>query len=232
MSETKNIPKHIGLIMDGNRRWAKERGLSTLMGHRKGAEVLRQVSREFFDSGVKNLSLYVFSTENWKRTQEEVDYLMRLIREFMKSHIEEAMRDNIRVLVLGSREGLNDKVLEIIEKTEEQTAKNTEGRLILCINYGGRQEIIDAVQAAAKNGAEMEKLEIEQLSGQMYGGDLVPDLDLIVRTSGEQRLSGFMLWRSAYAEFIFVDKFWPDFDKNDAKAVLSEYSKRKRRFGK
>ncbi len=232
MSKSENIPNHIGLILDGNRRWAKDNGLSSHMGHRKGAEVLRQVSREFLDKGVCNLSVFLFSVENWNRYEKEVSFLMNLLKEFMNNYLEEAMGENVRVLVLGSREALNKPLLATIDKVEKQTEKNSRATVSLCINYGGKQEIVDALKAIVDSGVQSDEIDEELVSKSIYGGELVPDLDMIVRTSGEKRLSGFMIWRAAYAELMFVDKHWPDFDIEDVDKVLKEYSNRKRRFGK
>lgn len=229
MPETNTaVPRHLGIILDGNRRWAKEHGLKTLEGHQKGAEVFRDIVYAAVDRGIEFISAYVFSTENWKRTQEEVSYLMRLVVRVTESYLEEFHEHGIKVLILGSREGLDKKVMASLDKTVEKTASNTKGTVALCFNYGGHAEIIDAIKALPDD--KKADLTPEVFEQYLYASE-VPAVDLVMRTSGEQRTSGFMLWRADYAELMFVDKYWPDFSVADLDGVLADYSKRKRRFG-
>lgn len=230
MTQT-TIPKHVGLILDGNRRWAKANGLPTLEGHRKGADNLRKISEEFFNRGVAFVSAFVFSTENWKRAEKEVGYLMKLITDFLGKYIDDAMEHNIRVVILGSRQKLSSTVLKAIDNAEAKTRNNTKGTLALCLNYGGRQEIIDAVKFIAESNIDPECIDEEYFDQYLYSGRLLPDIDLVVRTSGEQRLSGFMTWRTTYSELLFIDKHWPEVDENDVDDILHEYASRQRRYG-
>jgi undecaprenyl diphosphate synthase len=229
MSATEqSIPRHLGIILDGNRRWAKEQGMKTLEGHQRGAEVFRDIVYAAFDRGIEYVSAYVFSTENWQRTQEEVSYLMGLVVKITEKYLDEFHEKGIKVLILGSREGLDDKVKKSLDQTVEKTASNTRGTIALCFNYGGKQEIIDAIkEVPADKIADLTPDKFEQY---LYAPE-VPPIDLLVRTSGEHRLSGYMLWRSEYAELLFVDKFWPDFSVQDLDTVLDEYNRRTRRFG-
>ncbi len=227
-----NVPEHIGLILDGNRRWAKSKGLPTLEGHRRGAKVLREISKVFFDRGVKVLSAYVFSTENWNRSPQEINYLMKLIIELFKQYSKQAAKENIRIVVLGRQDGLSPKVVDALQKAQQDTADNDGGILALCLNYGGRQEIIDAFKEASKQGIKPEDLDAESFDKYLYSGGLIGDVDLVVRTSGEQRLSNFMTWRSTYSELLFIDKFWPDVQEQDVDQILEEYARRQRRYGK
>ncbi len=228
MSDTAKPLRHLGLILDGNRRWAKAKNLPTLEGHRHGLEVFKDISLEAFDRGVEFVSAYIFSTENWNRTQEEVSYLMGLVLKAVEKHLDTFHDAGIRLVHLGSREGLSDKVLAAIDRSIDKTKQNTKGTLALCFNYGGQQEVIDAANTAIKSGKL--KLTPEDIEQNLYTPD-VPALDLVIRTSGEQRLSGFMLWRSSYAEMLFVEKNWPDLTKEDLHNAIDWYDSRQRRFG-
>lgn len=225
--QTEKTLHHVGLILDGNRRWAKANGKKALEGHRRGAEVFKELSLHLFEQGVEYVSAYIFSTENWQRTTEEVDYLMKLVARAVELHLDEYHKKGIRVVVLGAREGLKDHVRKSIERTEKKTAENTRGTLALCFNYGGRQEIVDAVQALKDSEGEITE---QSITEHLYCPE-VPDVDLIIRTSGEQRLSGFMLWRASYAELAFVDTLWPDMTTEEIDTVLHNYQERERRFG-
>lgn len=225
------IPTHVGLILDGNRRWAKERGLPTLEGHRQGAETFRKISLTAFDRGVKYVSAYTFSTENWQRTEEEVGYLMKLLIKAVEKHLKSFHEAGIKVVVLGRREGLDKNVLKAIEKTEQLTRNNTRGTLALCFNYGGKAEIVDAVKKIVASGAAPNDVDVDTLTANMYSPE-VPEIDLLIRTSGERRTSGFMLYRSEYAELYFTDTMWPDFDESELDKAITDYTQRKRRFGK
>lgn len=225
--DTKNTPIHIGFIVDGNRRWAKEKDLPTLEGHKKGFSKIETIAAKVFNSGIKFASFYVFSTENWQRSQEEVSYLMQLMRTGIGRLSKKMLKNDIRCLVLGSEKNVPEDLLKSIREAEDLTKNCKSGTACFCFNYGGQQEIVDAANKAAKNG----EITIESLSKNLYQPE-VPPVDLIVRTSGEERISGFMLWRAAYSEFIFLKKYWPDINEDDIDEVLKEYQNRQRRFGK
>ena len=227
---TETAPRHIGYIVDGNRRWAKERGLPTIRGHAAGYKVLHEVVQASFDAGVEYVSAYIFSTENWKRSQEEVGKLMNMVIKAAVDDLHIFQENNIKVVILGSRDQLGPKVVQSIESVEQQTAGNTGGTLAVCFNYGGQQEIADACKKIVQSGINADAITPELISEQLYVPE-VPPIDMVVRTSGEQRLSNFMLWRSAYSEFMFMDKLWPDMTKDDVAIILKEYSRRGRRFG-
>lgn len=224
------VPNHIGLILDGNRRWAKQRGLPTLEGHRRGYKILKKITQQAFDSGVNYVSAYVFSTENWNRSKKEVNYLMDLILNIFTSDLEEFKKKNIKITWLGSNKMLSNKIVKAINNTVESTKNNTNGTLALCFNYGGRDEIVDAVKSIVGKGYKSDEINQQIIEKYLYEPS-VPPIDIMVRTSGEQRISNFMLWRIAYSELMFVKKHWPDFSSSDLKLVLSEYNKRQRRYG-
>ena len=224
------LPVHIGFILDGNRRWAKENGLPKLVGHKKGYENLKKIAEECFDRGIKVVSAYIFSTENWKREKAEVDYLMDLALKLFQRDLKELIKKNIRVVVSGSRKRLSEKLILAIEKAEADTAKNTRGTVNICFNYGGQTEIADAIKEMLNSGVKAEEVTTELVRKNLYKPDL-PPVDYIVRTSGEHRLSNFLLWDSAYAELNFVDLHWPAFSSQDLEQVLAEYDRRTRRFG-
>jgi len=225
-----SVPNHLGLILDGNRRWAKERGLQPFEGHRRGYFRLKKIATASFERGVCYVSAFVFSTENWDRSDKEVTYLMDLLRWVCGHEINEMNRRNIRMLFIGTEKGLDASILKMIKKAEIKTADNTGGTLILCLNYGGQQEIADALGSVIRSGVSADKVTPELISRHLYA-PLIPPLDLIIRTSGEQRLSGFMLWSAAYAELKFVLKYWPAFTVADLQAALDDYANRQRRFG-
>jgi undecaprenyl diphosphate synthase len=224
------IPNHIGFIVDGNRRWAKKHGIPTYEGHLAGYNTLHDIAIACSEAGVKYMSLYIFSTENWQRAQEEIKGLMSLILRLFTTDAKILERNNIRVKVLGLREGLDGKIIKAMDKVVERTINNTAGTLCICLNYGGQREIVDAVKKIVHEGHKAEDIDENLIAQNLYGAD-VPPMDLLVRTSGEKRLSNFMLWRAAYSEFIFLNKLWPDMTKDDVTAILKEYSKRSRRFG-
>ncbi|MBQ6510803.1 di-trans,poly-cis-decaprenylcistransferase [Candidatus Saccharibacteria bacterium] len=224
---TENTPVHIGFIVDGNRRWARENNLPTLEGHKKGFSEIETIAEKVFNSGVKFASFYVFSTENWQRSKEEVSYLMQLLRAGIGRLSKKMFKNNIKCLVLGGEKNVPEDLLKSIKEAEELTKDCTGGTACFCFNYGGQQEIVDAANKAAKDG----EITIESLSQNLYKPE-VPPVDLIVRTSGEERISGFMLWRAAYSEFIFLKKYWPDITPDDIDEILKEYKNRQRRFGK
>lgn len=225
------LPTHLGLIVDGNRRWAKEQNLPSIKGHQEGYEVLKEMSLAAINAGIKYVSAFCFSTENWNRSKTEVTYLMKLIVKLLESNLDEMKNNDIRIVHIGSRDGLPKKVLSAIDKAVKETEHHSKGTLALCINYGGQQEIVDATKKLIRHGVDPKRLSIRDFEGAIYEPE-VPPLDLVIRTSGEYRTSGYMLWRAAYAEYAFVDKFWPDFTKQDLKMVLLHYAKRHRRFGK
>jgi undecaprenyl diphosphate synthase len=225
-----SMPRHVGLILDGNRRWAAEHGLPANQGHLQGLETLKKVVKAGFDSGVNYITAYAFSTENWKRTRSEIKFLMSLLLRFVDRDLDQLHKDGVRVVILGSRYGLSKKILKAIEKTEELTKNNQKGVLAVCFNYGGQAELVDAVKAILQARVESTDIDPETISHYLYHPE-VPPLDMIIRTSGEQRLSNFMLWRSEYAELKFVDKNWPDFSPEDLQQALDEYKHRHRRLG-
>lgn len=224
------VPQHIGLILDGNRRWAREKGLPTLEGHRKGYENLKSVARAAFDRGVEYVSAYIFSTENWNRTKEEVDYLMNLAMKIATKDAKKLIKENIKIVVLGIEERVPPKLVKAWRETEEASKNNTGGTLAVCFNYGGQIEITDAVKKIIKSGVEAEEVTPDLIAQNLYQPD-VPPVDLMIRTSGEQRISNFMLWRMAYAEMYFADEHWPAFTVEDLDRALEEYASRSRRFG-
>ena len=219
------LPKHLGFIVDGNRRWARERGLPTLEGHRRGIDLVADIAEECHKQGVKIVSFYIFSTENWNRSKEEVDYLMDLVEKCLKKFIKKCLKNDTRIAFLGTKERLSQNLVKAVEEAEEKTKHCKENILGLCFNYGGKQEIVDA---ANKIDGEVT---IEKLEANLYHPE-IPALDMVIRTSGEERISGFMLWRMAYAEMLFLDKKWPDMAKEDVPKILEEFVGRQRRFGK
>lgn len=222
--------KHLGLILDGNRRWAKEHGLPTLQGHKKGFETLKEIIREAFEvHEIPFVSAYVFSTENWNRTEEEISYLLNMALRVTTNEVKELHKEGIRVRFLGVTDKLSSKLLKAIEEAEDLTKNNTKGTVALCFNYGGQQEIADAANAAMQGGKQ--DLTPEDIEQNLYASDM-PPVDLMIRTSGEQRISGFMLWRMAYAEIAFIKTYWPDFSKKELADVIDDFYGRERRFGK
>ncbi|OYX41056.1 di-trans,poly-cis-decaprenylcistransferase [Candidatus Saccharibacteria bacterium 32-49-12] len=225
-----SVPRHIGYIVDGNRRWAKQHGLPTYEGHLAGYNALKDVALETLRQGVEYMSAYVFSTENWKRSADEVQRLMALTLRILQADIPLFNEHNVRLRVLGSREGVSDKICREIDNAEAATAQNTGGVFAVCFNYGGQLEIVDAVKKLVQSGVDVASISTEAIENNLYAPE-VPAIDVVVRTSGEQRLSNFMLWRSAYSEFIFLKKMWPDMTAADVSEVIKEYSRRQRRFG-
>jgi undecaprenyl diphosphate synthase len=230
MTDTAALPVHVGIVLDGNRRWAKKNGVPDIQGHRQGMDVLKDVSFHAFERGVQYLSAYVFSTENWQRAEEEVNYLMDLTVKAVEKYLDEFHERGVRVVVLGRRKGIRQKVLDAMTRAEEKTKDNTQGTLALCFNYGGREELVDALKHIVAEGFTPNQITADVIAGSLYSPE-IPDLDLLIRTSGEERTSGFMLYRAAYAELYFVDKLWPDFTNKDFDGALDNYAKRERRFG-
>jgi len=227
---TEDLPKHIGFILDGNRRWASQKGLPKLVGHKKGYENLKKIAEECFDMGIEVVSAYIFSTENWKREEAEVSYLMDLALKIFSSDLDELIQKGIRVVVSGTKDKLDSKIVKAIDESTERTADNHKGTINLCFNYGGQQEIADAVVRIIDAGLPAESITPAVVRDHLYHPEL-PPVDYIVRTSGEQRLSNFLLWDSAYAELQFVPVHWPAFKKKDLVEALDEYRHRQRRFG-
>ena len=230
MTDTDKVPVHVGFILDGNRRWAVAEGLPTLEGHKQGYENLKTISAHAFKKGVQYVSAFVFSTENWKRSEEEVTYLMNLVLWMAKHKVKELDKQNIKVQFLGEREKLTPAVLAAMQNVEKRTEKNTGGTLILCLNYGGQQEVVGAVNALLTEQPGRTSITLKDIEAHLYHPE-VPPLDLIIRTSGEQRLSNFMLWRAAYSELYFIDKHWPALSTDDFDEALAVYASRERRFG-
>ena len=233
-SEFDKLPEHVAIIMDGNGRWAKKHRLSVSKGHRQGTETLREIIRHTDDLGIKVLSLYAFSTENWNRSEEEVGALMQLILDFFASEIDELDAKNVRILILGEKGRLPEKQRETLMEAESRTKKNTGLRLNIAINYGGRAELVKAAREIAtlvRNGTMRETEITEQTIADHLYTRGQPDVDLLIRTSGEQRLSNFLLYQNAYAEFVFPETLWPDFTVHDYDLALEAYGKRDRRFG-
>lgn len=224
------VPTHLGLILDGNRRWAKEHGLPTIEGHRQGQKTLRKIVKSAVKSGVRYISAYAFSTENWQRDRDEVKQLMKLFAWALKHEVKELDRQGIRLRVIGSKIQMGHALAKAVHEAEEKTKDNDRGTLLICLDYGGQQEIVDAVKRIAELGYAPEDITPELISKFLYAPD-VPPIDLVIRTSGEQRISNFMLWESAYSELLFDKINWPDFDEARLQAAFEEYTKRQRRFG-
>lgn len=224
------IPAHVAIIMDGNGRWAKERGLPRLAGHRAGTQNLRQIIRAAAKLGIKHLTFYAFSTENWARPQDEVNGLMELLAEFIESEMQELHKEGARLLHIGHLEGLGSVLQKKVKDAIELTKNNTKIDVILAFNYGGRDEIVCAVKKLIQAGTPVEKIDIQSMSNAMFTAG-TPDPDIVIRTSGEQRTSNFLVWQSVYSEWFFPETFWPDFSEADLLHILGEFSKRDRRFG-
>ena len=228
-----NLQIHVGIIMDGNGRWAKKRGLARSLGHSAGAKNLKKLLRHIYKRGIKYVSVYAFSTENFKRSKEEVDYLMKLFIKMFKTNAKEFIKDKIKVVFSGSRNNLSEELNNAMDDLEEKTKDFENGIFNVCLNYGGRSEIIDATKKIAKlvkdGKLAIEDIDEEILNNNMY--NRLPDLDFVIRTSGEIRTSNFMPWQSTYAEYYFPDTLFPDFDEKQFDIAIEEYQKRSRRFG-
>jgi undecaprenyl diphosphate synthase len=232
--DRENFPEHIAIIMDGNGRWAQQHALGRIAGHRKGSEAVRRVVRSCRKLGIKYLTLYAFSSENWLRPAEEVDALMKLLVQYLRSEEKELMDNGIRLTAIGDTLSLPDRVRKTLQKIMDKTAGNREMTLVLALNYGGRDEILEAarkVLTAHDRGAlKMEDLTQGVFSSYLYTAG-IPDPDLLIRTSGEYRVSNFLLWQTAYTEFFFTDVLWPDFREEHLMEAIQDYQKRERRFG-
>ena len=236
MDETaKIVPTHLGFIVDGNRRWAKEHGLPSSEGHRRGYEVLKKVAYVCKDRGIKYMSAYIFSSENWGRSADEVGYLMKLFLFAFRHDMRKFIDDGFRIVFLGRRDRVSQEILDIMDEAETESAGNSDATLAIHFNYGGHAEIIDAARhlaADVQSGrADLAEMTDDKFRQYLYHPE-VPDMDMMVRTSGEQRVSGFALWRIAYSELMFLDKKWPDMTEMDIDAIIAEYLHRNRRFGK
>jgi undecaprenyl diphosphate synthase len=228
------MPAHVAIIMDGNGRWAAKRGLPRFEGHRRGVEAIRRAVRVAGDLGIRYLTVYSFSAENWRRPAQEVSDLMGLLKRFVRHDLADLHANNIRVRIIGAREGLASDIRPLLDEAEQLTRHNTGLTLVIAFNYGGRQEIVRAMQALArkvKDGTlDPEAIDAAALETHLDTAG-IPDPDLVIRTSGEQRVSNFLTWQTAYSEFVFIPDFWPDFDEAIFRAAIDEYFKRERRFG-
>lgn len=228
------LPVHIAIVMDGNGRWAKKRGLPRTVGHKEGANTLRKIVKACDRIGIRYLTVFAFSTENWRRPKSEVEALMSLLLEYLKNAEREIGGKNIRIRVIGSMQGLSEEIRQEIRRVTVNTAKNTGLNLIIALNYGGRDEIVQAVQKLAedvrKGSLKPDGIDEQVLSSYLYTSD-IPDPDLVIRPSGENRLSNFLLWQSAYSEFWYSSVLWPDFSESHLKQAISDYQQRNRRFG-
>jgi undecaprenyl diphosphate synthase len=223
---TGKMPRHVAIIMDGNGRWAKKRMLPRAMGHKRGVETVRNIVRAAGELGLETLSLYAFSSENWKRPEDEISDLMGLMRDFIKSDLDEFASNDVRLKIIGNYKALEPDIVEMLEESIARTAKNSRTTLAVALNYGAQDEIVRATRAAAAQG----EVNVASIEANLDTADL-PPLDLLIRTSGEQRLSNFMLWQAAYAEFWFTDTLWPDFNKDELAAALNAFARRERRYG-
>ena len=228
------VPEHVAIIMDGNGRWASARGLPRTMGHRKGVDAVRETVRAAGDVGIKYLTLFAFSSENWRRPEAEVTDLLGLLKAFIRRDLSELHRQNVRIRVIGDRQNLRGDILPLLIEAEETTKNNTALTLVIAFNYGSRDEIARAVVSLAKD-VEAGRLRPQDITPALIDGRLdtagIPDPDLIIRTSGEERLSNFLLWQAAYSEFMFVPDYWPDFSRALFLSALERYAARDRRFG-
>ena len=229
-----DTPAHVAIIMDGNGRWAKARGLPRIAGHRKGAETVRRTVEAAIQLGIGTVTLFSFSSENWSRPDSEVADLMSLLRYYLRSEIAELHKQGVQLKVIGDRARLSPDINQLIDNGETTTAGNSALTLILALSYGSRQEIVQTVRRLATRVAEgslkPEEIDEELVSASLFTAG-VPDPDLVIRTSGEQRLSNFLLWQSAYAELVFIDTLWPDFTRHDLEDAIEEFNRRERRYG-
>lgn len=229
-----DVPEHVGIILDGNGRWAKKKHMPRNFGHLQGSRVLEQICDDADEIGIKYLTVYVFSTENWKRSAKEVDGLMKILRNYLKDCIKRANKNNMKVRILGRKERLDDDIIKSIDELERASADNTGLVFQVALNYGGRDEIVRAVRKLAADVRE-KGIDPASIDEKMFEGYLdtagVPDPDLIIRTSGEKRISNFLMWQSAYSEFDFPEILWPDFNKSRLIEAVERYNKRDRRFG-
>jgi undecaprenyl diphosphate synthase len=222
-----NTPEHIAIIMDGNGRWAKERGLNRTAGHEEGAKVVREITTHCSNIGVKYLTLYAFSTENWARPKLEVEFLMKLLERYFKSEVSVYLQNNVKFKAIGDLSRFSKSLQKVIKDVEEQTSKCTGLTQVLALNYGSRDEIIRAMKKIQENNLEITE---ENISASLDTAN-IPDVDILIRTSGEVRVSNFLLWQIAYAEMFFVPQFWPEFNKYQLDDIINDFNNRERRFG-
>jgi len=225
-----NIPRHVAIIMDGNGRWAKQRGLPRLAGHRAGAENLRAIIRASAEFGIQYLTLYAFSTENWSRPRAEIDGLMRILSDVIDREMGELHKEGARLVHIGHLDGLSNVLQNKVRQAIEMTKDNQRITIVLAFNYGGRDEIITGIKQMLVDGVDPEIVDANLVSQYMFTKDL-PDPDLVIRTSGEQRTSNFLTWQTVYSEWYFSPVYWPDFDKEELRKAIEDYNKRNRRFG-
>ncbi len=225
------IPRHVAIIMDGNGRWARERGLPRLAGHRAGTENLRRIIEACVEFGIQYLTIYAFSTENWARPRDEVEGLMDIMEEVIDREVPKLHEQGVQIRHLGKMEGIRPELQKKLREAVELTRNNTRLVLNVALNYGGRDEIVQAIRKMMRDGLSPEEVTEERVAQYLYTAGL-PDPDLIIRTSGEYRMSNFLLWQSAYAEWYFTPVYWPDFDKEELRKALEEYARRQRRFGR
>ena len=223
--------KHIAIIPDGNRRWAKEHLLPSMMGHKKGVEALKNIVKACAEFDIKYLTMYAFSTENWNRKKEEVDFLMELLANTIKNELQELDENNVKLLFLGNLKELKPNLQEILENAQETTKNNTGVNLNIAINYGSRDEITQAVKNIVKKGYREDEITEELICDNLYTKN-IPDPDLLIRTSGEKRISNYLLWQIAYCEIYITNLYWPEFDREQLKLAIEEFAKRQRRWGK
>lgn len=232
--ELAEVPEHVAIIMDGNGRWANERKLPRAIGHRMGVEAVRRTVKAAIELGIKYLTLYSFSTENWSRPQGEVNDLMGLMKRFIRRDLAELHQSGVRILVIGERDGVDSDLLAMIDDAVTVTAENTELTLVIAFNYGARSEIALAARSLAEKVAKGD-LRLDDITADALNSEIntlgVPDPDLLIRTSGEERLSNFLLWQCAYTEFVFLDEYWPDFDLDLLRSAIARYQSRERRYG-
>ncbi len=235
MTKENNKLQHLAIIMDGNGRWATKRGLPRSMGHRKGAEVVKEITRAAGELGIKYLTLYAFSTENWNRSEDEVKTLMGLLRDYLHSDLKEIQENNVRIRFIGERDMLDADISKKMAEIEAETLRNEGMTLCIALSYGSRQEIVSAVKKTAalvKEGdISLNDVDVKLFSDMLYTKGM-PDPDLVIRTSGEQRISNYLLWQVAYAEFFFTDVLWPDFNKKILEDIIKDFNARERRYGK
>jgi undecaprenyl diphosphate synthase len=224
------VPRHVAIIMDGNGRWAEARGLPRAAGHKAGAEAARKVLRAAGEAGVKCLTLYAFSSENWRRPEAEINDLMGLLRFYIQKELDALHREGVRLKIIGDHGAFSPDIVKMVDHAVSKTAANTRMTLAIALNYGARAELVRAVRSLAVTGVDLREVSEDQIDGALDTADL-PPLDLLIRTSGEVRLSNFLLWQAAYAELLFVDTLWPDFEGAALRAALNEYSARERRYG-
>lgn len=223
--------KHIAIIMDGNRRWAKEHNLPSAAGHKKGVTSLRNVVRACDEFGVKYLTVYAFSTENWKRSKEEVDFLMDLVAVTLKNELDDMNKENVKISFIGDRLKLSNKLQKVTSNAQEKTKSNTGVNIQIALNYGSRDEIVNAVKSIIDTGYKSDDITADVISKHLYTKD-IPDPDILIRTGGEKRISNYLLWQIAYSEVIVVDEYWPEFDRCSLLKCIEEFNRRQRRYGK